>query len=190
MKKNSDIIMLNDIIVILFIRFLLAVIGLIIIAIGIFRVAFQNQSIEEYIIVLIIVLLILGIEKFIDYKTGISKMTGIKISRFGGIDIETIIGENVIPIELKSINPYGDSMFEIHMLLNFSENPTVYIYKTGDKKIISEYSYVAKDRFEFVIRMKQEELLNFKFNKAGIIKNLLIYEIYSPYVKSLRKRLL
>lgn len=181
MKKRSDIIKYDDILKILLIRLVLAVIGLIIIAISIFRVFFQNQSIQEYIIILLIVLSILAIEKFIDYKTGISEMKGIKISRFGAIDLETIIGEGVIPIELKSINPYGNSIFELCMVLEFSDSPTVYIYKTKDKKIVSEYSYVVKDRCDLMIRVKQGELLNFKFDKKGVIKNLSIFEIYSPY---------
>lgn len=180
MKRKSDIIKYDYVLKILFIRFALVVIGLIVVAIGIFRV-FVNQSIEEYYVILLIAIPILIIERFIDYKTGISKMTGIKISRFGMYDKETIIGEDVIPIELKNINPYGDSIFEIHMVLKFSEHPTIYIYKTKDKKIISEYSDVIKDRCDLMISMRQEEILNFKLDKIGIIKNLSVAEIYRPY---------
>ena len=165
---------------ILFLRLAIAVIGLIVVTISMIRAFNPKQPIEEYIISICIIISIILIGKYIDFKTGISNIKGVKIPKFGLTNKEIVIGEDIIPVELKSINPYGNSILDISMILEFSENPTIYIYKTKDKKVISVYSKTIKDnRCNIMISMKPGEILNFKLNKIGVMKSLNITEIYS-----------
>ena len=162
-----------------FLRLAIVSIGLIAIFISIIRIFDPKQTIEEYIITVLIVISIIILEKYIEFKTGILYIKGVKIPRFDLTNKETVIGEDIIPIELKSI---GDNIFDISMKLEFSENPTIYIYKTKDKKIMFEYSNIIKnhkDICNLMVSMKQGEILNFKLDKIGIIKSLNITEIYT-----------
>ena len=176
----KDVMTYNYISKILFLRLALATIGLIVVIVSMIRAFDSKQPTEEYIISIIIIVSIIMAGKYIDFKTGISNIKGVKIPRFGLTNKEIVIGEDIIPVELKSTNPYGNSIFDINIKLD-SENHTIYIYKTKDKKIMSEHSNVIKDkdRCNLMVSMKPGEILNFKLNKIGIIRSLNITEIYN-----------
>ena len=182
----KDIMTYNYILRILILRLALAFIGLIVVIISIIRAFNPKQPIQEYIVSVFILISIIIVGRYIDFKTGMSNIKGVKIPRFGLTNKEIVIGEDIIPVELKNTNPYGNSIFDISMESEFSENPTIYIYKTKDKKIIYEYSKTIKnkDRCSLIISMKPGEILNFKLNKIGVIKNLHITEIYSNSKKT------
>lgn len=171
--------------IIMLVRLILSIIGLISSIIILFKdINGELGNFGFHTLLIGFLVLIVGLLHLIDKKYLIKIRNAVPIKRCDFIDKNIKSKSDIFSGGITSTNPNKMAIFNVHIEMDDNPEPmTMRTYKTKEQCGVVEEVFTEikpKSSHDIDLLIKPEEALNFQFDKSGIIKKLMVTEIYAP----------
>lgn len=134
----------------------------------------------------LLVLISIFNKRFLKPRLRVASITdnSVRIERYNIKDKQIKSDDDILPKWLMPINPRGISYIYVTINLVVTDSDT-YVCTMKKKKDNTEFSFSKKSdikdsKFSMIVSVKEDEMLNFRFNKDTTIKDFSVIELYVP----------